>query len=80
MIRGLYGRDPMGLAFVPLGEFFWAPYADTENHKLCTLEYFSVHKYRITFLSRFAVSRIDSGNLAKVEDMFTLRLASGTEF
>ena len=39
-----------------------------------------MHKYRMTFWPRFAISRYDLGNLVKVEDMFTLRPAPDTEF
>ena len=39
------------------------------------MTYLNVHKYRMTFWPRFAISRNDSGNLIKVKDMFTLRPA-----
>ena len=39
-----------------------------------------MHKYRMTFWPRFAISRNDLGNWVKVKDMFTLRPAPSTEF
>ena len=39
-----------------------------------------MHKYRMTFWPRFAISRNDLGNLVRVKDMFTLRSAPSTEF